>query len=105
MRRFRFRQRRRQFDKMVSTPTLDLIPPGSKTEVVGIEGPGWIVRRLGEMGFTPGTEVKVLRRAPLADPVEYEIRNYLVILRREEAALIHVQPIELPKEKEAEKQP
>jgi len=46
------------------------------------------------MGFIPGTEVRVIRRAPLADPIEYQLRGYLVSLRREEAAMVFVQIVE-----------
>ena len=40
-----------------------------------------IPRRLGDLGFTPGTELRVVRRAPLGDPVEVEIRGYRLCLR------------------------
>ncbi len=41
--------------------------------------------RLQEMGLLPGTCVKFLRRAPLGDPLEIEIRGYCLTLRRQEA--------------------
>jgi ferrous iron transport protein A len=43
-----------------------------------------IPRRLGDLGFTPGTELRVVRRAPLGDPVEIEIRGYRLCLRLEQ---------------------
>ena len=46
--------------------------------------------RLEEMGVTPGEKVKVIRFAPLGDPVEIRIRGYLLSMRKEEAALIQV---------------
>ena len=47
-------------------------------------------RRLLEMGLLPGTRVRVVRRAPLGDPIELRLRNYSLSIRREEAALIEV---------------
>ena len=41
--------------------------------------------RLMEMGFVRGTEVKMVKHAPLNDPLEFVIRGYHVSLRREEA--------------------
>lgn len=49
-----------------------------------------ISRRLVDLGFAPGTEVTVLRRAPLADPVIYRVSGYEVALRRAQACCIHV---------------
>jgi len=49
-------------------------------------------RRLMDLGFTPGTEIEVVRRAPLRDPVIYRLRDYEVCLRRAQAGcvLVHV---------------
>jgi len=47
-------------------------------------------KKLLAMGITPGTPFKVVRVAPLGDPVEIRVRGYLVSLRREEASLISV---------------
>lgn len=46
--------------------------------------------RLLEMGFTPGIKVKVIRFAPLGDPMEVEVRGYRLLLRRSEASHIQV---------------
>ena len=47
--------------------------------------------RIEEMGVTPGEHVEVVRYAPLGDPIEIKIRGYHLSLRKEEAALIHVE--------------
>jgi Fe2+ transport system protein FeoA len=49
-------------------------------------------RRLQALGFVPGSRVAVLRRAPLGDPVEYEVRGTRVCLRASEAVCIRVVP-------------
>ena len=46
--------------------------------------------RLWELGFLPGAMVRVIRRAPLGDPIEVEIGGAHLALRRADAALISV---------------
>ena len=55
-----------------------------------VHGHGSFRKRLIEMGFIKGKEVRVILNAPLKDPIEYEIIGYKVSLRREEARLIEV---------------
>jgi Fe2+ transport system protein FeoA len=76
-----------------SPPTLLLadLEPGSDARVEAVEADTPIGRRLLDLGFVPGTPVRVLRRAPLGDPVEYELRGYRLCLRRSEALRIRVQ--------------
>ncbi|MFI9600899.1 ferrous iron transport protein A [Streptomyces sp. NPDC004069] len=47
-------------------------------------------RRLFDLGFAPGAEVTVLRKAPLGDPVVFQVVEYEVALRKEQAAGIRV---------------
>lgn len=47
-----------------------------------------IARRLMALGFVPGTYVEVVRRAPLGDPIEFELRGGRISLRASEARLI-----------------
>ncbi len=58
-----------------------------------INGNGPFRKRIIEMGFVKGQSVKVIKNAPLQDPVEYSIMNYAISLRRSEAALIEVEPL------------
>jgi Fe2+ transport system protein FeoA len=44
------------------------------------------------MGFVPGTALRVVRLAPLGDPMEVELHGYHVSLRRSEARTILVEP-------------
>ena len=48
--------------------------------------------RLLEMGLLVGTNVKLIRFAPLGDPVEIKVRGYHLTLRRHDAEQIWVQP-------------
>lgn len=47
-------------------------------------------RRLMELGLLPGTEVVVIRVAPLGDPIELRVRGCLLSIRRSEARAIAV---------------
>jgi ferrous iron transport protein B len=63
---------------------------GEKAVIVRVHGHGSFRKRLIEMGFINGKEVRVVLNAPLKDPIEYEILGYKVSLRREEARQIEV---------------
>lgn len=65
---------------------------GDKAVITKILGHGAFRKRVMEMGFVRGREVKVLLHAPLRDPIKYEIMGYEVSLRRSEAYLIEVRP-------------
>lgn len=46
--------------------------------------------RLMEMGMLPGSEVQVVRLAPLGDPMDLKVRGYHLSIRKAEAALIQI---------------
>ncbi len=58
--------------------------------ITRVFGHGSFRNRITEMGFVRGKSVKVIKNAPLLDPVEYEIMGYRIALRRAEAELIEV---------------
>lgn len=70
--------------------SLDALAPGAAGRVVAVGGTGAVARRLMEMGVVPGARVRVIKRAPLGDPIEVRVRNYHLALRRNEAQLIVV---------------
>ena len=49
--------------------------------------------RLMTMGLTPGTKVKVLRSAPLGDPIAIGVRSYNLALRRVDAEMVTVEQV------------
>lgn len=63
---------------------------GERAVVVKVYGHGSFRKRIIEMGFVKGNNVKVVQNAPLKDPIEYEIIGYRISLRREEASRIEV---------------
>ncbi len=73
--------------------TLAELATGEEAIIAKIKGYGAFRRRILEMGFLRGKKVKVIKNAPLKDPIEYQILNYNVSLRRAEAHLIEVVPL------------
>ncbi len=51
-------------------------------------------RKLLAMGLTPGCKLTVMRIAPLGDPIEINLRGFLLCLRRREATAIEVEVVE-----------
>ncbi len=70
--------------------SLDSLPVGVPARVLEVEGSGPVARRLLEMGVVPGAPVRVIKAAPLGDPLEVRVRNYHLALRRTEAQTISV---------------
>ena len=70
---------------------LSELEPGDKGVVVKIGGSSSTRRRIMDMGVVRGTKVVLVRRAPLGDPVELEIRDYNLSLRKREAENIYVE--------------
>ena len=48
--------------------------------------------RLRELGLVPGTKIRLVRRAPLGDPIEVAVRGSRFAMRRSEARCIEIQP-------------
>lgn len=74
----------------MSSKTLDTLEIGESGIITAIGGQGMLRRRLLDMGLTPGTKVKIMKRAPLGDPVELFLRGYDLSIRRKEAAQISI---------------
>lgn len=71
--------------------TLKDLKPGEQGTVVSVGSKGAVRRRIMDMGVTPGTVIKVIKVAPLGDPVEVNIRGYELSLRKDEAQQIIVE--------------
>jgi Fe2+ transport system protein FeoA len=66
------------------------LKPGSEGVVTEVEDDGPVGRRLHDLGLLPHTLIKVVRRAPLGDPVEFELRGYRLCLRSSDADRVRV---------------
>ena len=70
--------------------TLDKLKPGQECCVVKVNIGGVVGQRLLDMGFIPKTKIKVIRNAPLVDPVDLLIKGYHVSVRHSEARGVEV---------------
>jgi Fe2+ transport system protein FeoA len=68
--------------------TLDTLRVGECSAVDAVDLTCPVGRRLVALGFAPGAAVQLLRVAPLADPMEFDVRGARVSLRRADAARI-----------------
>ncbi|MCI8814132.1 MAG: ferrous iron transport protein A [Lachnospiraceae bacterium] len=71
--------------------TLRDLKPGDEGRVVSLGEKGPVRRRIMEMGVTPGTPIKVVKVAPLGDPIEVNLRGYELSLRKDQAMRIVVE--------------
>lgn len=69
---------------------LTALPVGAKATVSELKVPPENRPRLMEMGLLVGTQVELVRFAPLGDPVEIKVRGYHLTLRKHEAEQIWV---------------
>ena len=65
--------------------TLNEIPVGGVCTVTKLNGTGKLRRRIMDMGITKGVEIKVVKIAPLGDPMELNVRGYELSIRKSEA--------------------
>lgn len=59
-------------------------------------------RRIVDMGITPGTHMRIVKAAPMGDPIEVSLRGYTLSLRREDARSISLLSDEEAKEMRTE---
>ena len=70
--------------------TLDKTPVGSTVRIISLESSDIVAVRLMEMGMVPGSTARIVKAAPLGDPIQICLRNYHLVLRRNEARAITV---------------
>jgi ferrous iron transport protein A len=70
--------------------TLDQLTPGSSCTITGLSAANMLGQRLLDMGIFPGLTLRVIRNAPLEDPMQVEIEGYSISLRHEEARFVEV---------------
>ena len=68
--------------------------PGDSAKVVNVWGEEGVCRRLMDMGLVRGTVVRIVKVAPLGDPMELEVLGYHLSLRRDDAHCIRVVALE-----------
>jgi len=93
----RFRNRghlqRRDIRRDDGAVSLISLSEGEKGVIVNACGGFGLVRRLAEMGLTPGVEVKLLRKCPFHGPVEVQVRGVALALGFGVASKVFVKPL------------
>lgn len=74
------------------------LPVGSKGKIINLTARGKKRRRLLDLGFLPGTIIKVKQKSPLGDPTAYEVRGAVIALRSEETDLVESKVVKEEKE-------
>lgn len=70
---------------------LATLKPGEQGRITAIACVGPLRRRLLDMGVLIGERVRVVKVAPLGDPIEVTVKSYQLSLRKQEAEGIAVQ--------------
>jgi len=72
--------------------TLAKLPEQGRATLRSVGGDRAYRRRLLELGFVPGTELRLVRRVGVGNVLEVELRHSRVSLRISEAQGIEVEP-------------
>jgi len=72
--------------------TLKDLKPGESGAITGYADTA-PPRRLMEMGMLPGSDLELVRFAPLGDPIDIKIRGFHLSIRKSEARLVDVETI------------
>lgn len=73
---------------------LDELNVGQKAKVLKINVENKEIRRhLLDMGITRGVEVKIKKIAPMGDPIDIELRDYELCIRKADLNKIEVEVI------------
>ncbi len=76
--------------------SLSKLKVGDQAKIIGYAKKDKALRKkLLAMGLLKGTKIKVIRTAPLGDPVEIELRGFQLSLRKEEAQALNVESEEI----------
>lgn len=71
--------------------TLDVLPIGQEAVITQVGGEGALRCRLLDMGIIPKTKVRVVKVAPMGDPIELHLRDYSLTIRKDDARNIEVE--------------
>ncbi|MBE7440175.1 MAG: ferrous iron transport protein A [Spirochaetales bacterium] len=73
--------------------TLGSLRPGQRARITAV-AENALSTQLGEMGILAGQDVELVHVAPFGDPLAFRILDYELCLRRAEACLVFVEPLE-----------
>ena len=71
---------------------------GDIAVVTNVSGSGQLRKRLLDLGLTRGAKVELIRKAPLGDPIEIQLRGFRLTIRKVEADIVELDIITPAKE-------
>lgn len=74
--------------------TLKDLGIGESALVIRVDTEGALRQHILEMGIIPGTQIRLVKYAPMGDPMELSLRGYQLSLRRTEAEHIYINKVE-----------
>ncbi|TMU85187.1 ferrous iron transport protein A [Bacillus sp. BHET2] len=77
----------------VKSVLLSECKPGERVLITSLSLEGTMRRRLLDLGFVRGSEVYVIQKSPLGDPMAFRVSDTTIALRKEESSKIHVQKL------------
>lgn len=83
------RERKKMDEKNGVCPLLAL-GVGKEGQVLGLDFPNSVKRRLLELGFSKGTRVCCIGKGPLGEPRAFFVRDRIVALRGRDASKIYI---------------
>ena len=73
--------------------TLKDIKTGETARVEKLGGDGALRQHFLDMGIIPGTEITVVKYAPMGDPIEIRIQGYELTIRLADAEQIEIEDV------------
>jgi len=71
--------------------SINKLKPGEEAIIRGFGANNAVEEYLMELGLMIGTQVTLIRSAPLGDPIEIKVRGFFLSIRRSEAQSILVE--------------
>ena len=84
-------RRQRRLTEEVETMKLYELKIGQSGTITAVGGTGALRCRLLDMGLIPKTKVKLIKIAPMGDPIEIHLRGYELTIRKDDASEIEVE--------------
>jgi ferrous iron transport protein B len=81
--------------------TLDQLPIGQTAPILAVGGEGALRQHFLDMGVIPGTDITLVKFAPLGDPMEFLIHGYELTLRVDDAKKITIGSAHVPQQEAA----
>ena len=73
--------------------TLKELEPGQSAVITAVGGNGSLRQHFLDMGVIPGTEITLMKYAPMGDPMELRLHGYELTLRLADAEKIGIRPV------------